>query len=69
MRSNVPTKPNQLIDNVIDLAQYSLAERSTLEDLLDEHNNEDFEIDFLVKKITIKTPSDYDILSLMVKGI
>jgi hypothetical protein len=62
MRSNVPTKPNQIIDNVMDLAQVVLAERPTLEDLLDEHNNEDFEIDFLAKEITFQLlPYDYTI--------
>jgi hypothetical protein len=62
MKSNVSIVPNQLIDNVMDLAQVVLAERPTLEDFLNEHNDEDFEIDFLAKEITFQLlPYDYTI--------
>jgi hypothetical protein len=58
MRSNESIEPYQRIDNPLDLAQLALAERPTLKDLLNEHINEDFEIEFFPKEITMQMPSN-----------
>ena len=58
MRSNESIEPYQRIDNPLDLAQLALTERPTLKDLLNEHINEDFEIEFFPKEITMQIPSN-----------
>jgi hypothetical protein len=58
MRSNESIEPYQRIDNPLDLAQLALAGRPTLKDLLNEHINEDFEIEFFPKEITMQIPSN-----------
>lgn len=53
MQSHEPIVPYQLINNVLDLAQLALANRPTLDDLINEHKGKEFEIYLIAKVINV----------------